>query len=244
MKITPLEIRQKSFEKKLRGYDKDEVNAFLFTLSQIWEQVMEENKELSLNFENAQREIKQLREVENSLFKTLKTAEDTGANMIDQANKAAELHLRETQMSADALLNEAKSKARTTIEEADDKASQIITDMESEVKSIAKVYRSLENHRDNLLSELENLSNDTLRRIDKLSAQSKTFDLDEFLKNVKSQAGAAARKEGKPAKSVSSTKQMSETRNENPTAPEEVTDSSDESAINGEEETSFFDKLG
>ncbi|MEY4931055.1 MAG: DivIVA protein, partial [Bacteroidota bacterium] len=27
MKITPLEIRQKAFEKVLRGYDKDEVNA-------------------------------------------------------------------------------------------------------------------------------------------------------------------------------------------------------------------------
>ncbi|MEL7006752.1 MAG: DivIVA domain-containing protein, partial [Bacteroidota bacterium] len=29
MKITPIEVRQKVFEKKLMGYDKDEVNAFL-----------------------------------------------------------------------------------------------------------------------------------------------------------------------------------------------------------------------
>ena len=29
MKVTPLEIRKKSFEKVFRGYDKDEVNAFL-----------------------------------------------------------------------------------------------------------------------------------------------------------------------------------------------------------------------
>ncbi|MFM8349305.1 MAG: DivIVA domain-containing protein, partial [Bacteroidota bacterium] len=28
MKITPLDIRQKTFEKNLRGYDKDEVSAF------------------------------------------------------------------------------------------------------------------------------------------------------------------------------------------------------------------------
>ena len=37
MKITPLEIRQKSFEKVFRGYDKDEVAAFLQILGSEWE---------------------------------------------------------------------------------------------------------------------------------------------------------------------------------------------------------------
>ena len=46
MKITPLEIRQKAFEKNFRGYNQDEVNAFLQTLSQEWERVGDENKEL------------------------------------------------------------------------------------------------------------------------------------------------------------------------------------------------------
>ena len=46
MKITPLEIRQKAFEKALRGYDKDEVNAFLLSLSQEWERALDDTKEL------------------------------------------------------------------------------------------------------------------------------------------------------------------------------------------------------
>ena len=45
MKITPLEIRQKTFEKKLRGYDKEEVDAFLMSLSQEWETLNTRNKE-------------------------------------------------------------------------------------------------------------------------------------------------------------------------------------------------------
>ena len=112
MKITPLEIRQKQFEKKLRGYDKDEVNAFLLTLSQEWEKVMDEKKELTIKLDASQKEVEKLREVESSLFKTLKTAEDTGANMIDQANKAAELHLKEAHINSEALMNEAKSRAK------------------------------------------------------------------------------------------------------------------------------------
>src|SRR6187397_2909696 len=103
MRITPLDIRQKTFEKNFRGYEKDEVNAFLLTLSQEWERFMDENKELRIKLEATEREVSKLREVETSLFKTLKTAEDTGANVIDQAKRAAELHLRESQLKADAL---------------------------------------------------------------------------------------------------------------------------------------------
>ena len=171
MKITPLEIRQKTFEKIFRGYDKDEVTAFLQSLSQEWEQVQEEVKELRLRNEAAEKEIKQLREVENSLFKTLKTAEDTGANMIDQATKTAELHMRETQMNADALLNEAKSKARATIDNAEARARGILEKMDQDMQSLKMEYRSLENLRDIIISELRNLSNDTLSRIDKIEAK-------------------------------------------------------------------------
>ena len=49
MRITPLDIRQKTFEKNFRGYEKDEVNAFLLTLSQEWERVLDENKEARQN---------------------------------------------------------------------------------------------------------------------------------------------------------------------------------------------------
>ena len=199
---------------------------------------MEENKALKINFDNAQREIKQLREVENSLFKTLKTAEDTGANMIDQANRAAELHLRETQMSADALLNEAKSKARITIEEADDKATRIIEKMESELKAVAQVYRNLENQRDNLMSELENLSKDTVRRVEKMAAQSNSFDLEKFLIDIKEQ-----NKMSSSGSVQSSTSQRSENKSGR-VKKEPVTVKDTTPVKNNEEESSFFDNLG
>ena len=57
MKITPLEIRQKTFEKAFRGVDKDEVQAFLLTLSQQWERMNDENKDLKIKLEVATREV-------------------------------------------------------------------------------------------------------------------------------------------------------------------------------------------
>src|SRR5258708_20111373 len=130
MKITPLEIRQKAFERTLRGFDKDEVNAFLQSLSQEWERALDECKELRIKLEATEKEVSKLREVESSLFKTLKTAEDTGANVIDQANKTAELILRENQLNADAILHEAKTKAKNTIEEPQASSTHILTKVE------------------------------------------------------------------------------------------------------------------
>lgn len=185
MKITPLEIRQKDFEKKLRGYDKDEVNAFLQSLSNEWERVLEDNKELNIKLQQSEKEVSKLREVETSLYKTLKTAEDTGANVIEQANKAAELHMKETKMNAEALLNESRSKAKAMIEQAEVEARQIIEDLQDAVKDIEQKHRDIENHRDNALQELKNLSVTLIERVEKNAQESKEFKFDDYVKRVK-----------------------------------------------------------
>lgn len=187
MRITPLEIRQKSFEKNFRGYDKDEVHAFLLTLSQEWERTVDDTKEFRTKLENAEREVAKLREVESSLYKTLKTAEDTGANVIEQARQAADLHLRESQMRAEAMLNEAKGKAKDTIEEADAKAKEILADMEDRLKEMVENYKRLETSRDDLMADMKRIASDTLERVERAKAQAKSFDADQHLKTVRNQ---------------------------------------------------------
>lgn len=185
MKITPLEIRQKTFEKVFRGYDKDEVHAFLQTLSHEWEKIYDDYKEVKMRFDNAEKEIVKLREVEGSLYKTLKTAEDTGANMIEQAKKTAELHVREANIKAEGLMSEAKSMARNTLEEAESKSRDIIDDMEDQVKELMQVYRRLEHHRENLLSDLKNISSDTLDKVDRAAQQRSKYQIEDFWDKAK-----------------------------------------------------------
>ncbi|MEX2230882.1 MAG: DivIVA domain-containing protein [Cyclobacteriaceae bacterium] len=188
MRITPLEIRQKIFEKNFRGYEKDEVHAFLMTLSQEWERIVDENKELKFKFESTEREIQKLREVENSLYKTLKTAEDTGASVVDQARKTAELHLRESQLKSDQLLNEAKTKAKDTIEESDMRARQIIADMEDRLKGIVDQYKKLEATREDMISELKRLASEVLDKVERSRNHAKDFDADHHLSVVRREA--------------------------------------------------------
>ncbi|MDH4090553.1 MAG: DivIVA domain-containing protein [Cyclobacteriaceae bacterium] len=192
MRVTPLDIRQKTFEKNFRGYEKDEVNAFLLSLSLEWERIVDENKELRFKLEAAEREVAKLREVENSLYKTLKTAEDTGANVIEQARAAADLHLRESQMQADSILNEAKTKARNAIEESESRAKEILAEMEEKLKALVENYKAMEASRNDLLMNFKHLATDALDRVERSISTANEFDPDKHMALAKREAKRVA----------------------------------------------------
>ena len=183
MKITPIEIRQKSFEKKaFGGYDKDEVTAFLQALSQEWEKVNNEMRELKLRLEMAEKEVGQLRQVETSLFKTLKTAEDTGSHIVEQAKKDAEFKVKEAQLKADEILTDARNQAKTMVQKADNKAKNFLQESLSEMKKIKQECVMLEDYRDNLIAELKNMAYSML---DKASRSENKNVLDGFDTKIK-----------------------------------------------------------
>ncbi len=185
MKITPLEIRQKTFEKVFRGYDKEEVAAFLQIMSEEWIKSNDEKKALEIKLESAEKEIAKLREVESSLYKTLKTAEDTGANMIEQANKAAELQLKETQIKSENMVREAKAKAKLIIENSEKRAKDIIGKMLSEIKSLENNFNAAINLKENLIADLTNLSAATLERAQKFKKQKDKLDIEKYMKEAR-----------------------------------------------------------
>lgn len=169
MKITPAEIRQKEFERNFRGYDKDEVNAFLQTMSQEWDRILEENREMRYRLDASQKEVEKLREVEGSLYKTLKAAEDTGANLVEQANKSAELKVREAELKGEEIIGEAKTKAQQILEHAKGKAKNIIDEMEQRVQELKQRHQEAENQYDDLLFQLENAAQKALQAVERAS---------------------------------------------------------------------------
>lgn len=230
MKITPLEIRQKTFEKAFRGLDKDEVQAYLTSLSQEWERVLVENKDLTIKLEATEKEVEKLREVENSLFKTLKTVEDTGANMIDQAEKTAKLHLKESQMNADVIINDAQNKARNTIEVADLQARDAINEMEEQLKSLVHSYRTLESYRDDLISGLKVMANEVLEKSNRAISQVNPFNLEDEIKKAKNIVQTYKFKDDSPKKKSNTI------QNNNIEPPEKEQQTSNK-------ENSFFDDI-
>ncbi len=185
MKISPIEIRKKEFEKAFRGYEKEEVDAFLQTLSQEWEKVQEENREYQKKIEFLEKEVARMREVEATLYRTLKTAEDTSSNIIEQSNKAAELHIREAQMNAEALLNEARGKARAMIEDAEIEVKNILEDLQIDAKNLEKEYNYIDSQKEDLLDEVKNYVKDTLEKVLKYEQKSNRVAFEQKLKEIR-----------------------------------------------------------
>lgn len=195
MKITPLDIRQKTFEKNLRGYDKDEVGAFLVSLSQEWERIIDELKEAKIRLETSEREVSKLREVETTLFKTLKTAEDTGASLIEQASKTAELHLKESQIQADGILFEAKTKAKSLVEEAEFRSQEMLQGLDSRLKELIQEYRSMQSHRDHLASDLSRMASELSERAERLKKVNEGFNPDQYMNQPKRDSAPSPQKQ-------------------------------------------------
>jgi len=173
MKITALDIRQKTFEKSFRGVDKDEVQAFLNTVSQQWERMGDENRELRLKLEHAQQDVQKMREVESSLYRTLKTAEDTGNSITEQAQRDAALRVREAQLQAEHLLNDARQRARSVVDEAYGQAEKTVADMQREVNGLGQECQRLEQHLDGLVRDLHHLASDALDKVEKARNRTK-----------------------------------------------------------------------
>jgi cell division initiation protein len=183
MNITPLEIRQKTFEKNFRGYDKDEVEAYLLSLSQEWERQQDIMRELKVRLEIAEKEVQKLREVESSLFKTLKTAEDTGSNLIAQASQKAELQLGEARLKAEQILQEAGQQAHTIRQKADAYVQQVKDDLRQEIQEAEAAYKALESHKQQVADDLLHLAQETLSKVEKWNNSGVKPDLKAILKH-------------------------------------------------------------
>ncbi|GAB3523223.1 DivIVA domain-containing protein [Emticicia fontis] len=165
MKITPLEIRQHEFEKTFRGYNIEEVDNFLANLSQEWERILNESKMLRMQLEMAEKEASKLREIEMTLFKTLKTAEDTSTMITEQANQQADKHIQESKQKSDEIVEEARAKAEEILRDAHTKAKYIKDEVLGEVKSLERDFKAMDHYKTNLLVQMRSLSNATLEHV-------------------------------------------------------------------------------
>ncbi|HSZ71292.1 MAG TPA: DivIVA domain-containing protein [Cytophagaceae bacterium] len=237
MKITPLEIRQKDFEKTFRGYDKEEVDAFLQALSQEWERAQDEMKELRKRLEQSETEASRLREVEHSLFKTLKTAEDTGASLVEQANKSAELHIREAQMNSEAILNESRSKARAIVEEAELQSRRYFSELQEDVQKLQREFQEIQNMRDNFLHDIQSIASDFTQKAQRYTEKSVSSSIEKKVKQIKSLSENGKKIESSKHLDETATVKKEEENNSNTSEVKSIPSSKNR------EGTSFFDSI-
>lgn len=110
MRITPLDIQQKQFPMRLRGFDVDEVYSFLELIREEIEELLRENASLKEQLSRADGQLQEYKNMEVTLRETLMTAQQMVEDYKTNARKEAELILKEAELKADNMIKEAQEK--------------------------------------------------------------------------------------------------------------------------------------
>ncbi len=108
MKITPIDIQEQKFKVSFRGYDRDEVDAFLDLVAKELEDLLRENNFLKEEIEKLNRENDYLKDMEETLKKTLVAAQKMAEDYKENAKKEAENIVMEGRNRAEKIINEAE----------------------------------------------------------------------------------------------------------------------------------------
>jgi|SRR5690625_1770371 len=130
MSLTPLDIHNKEFSRKIRGYDEDEVNEFLDQVIKDYEQLIRENKQYEEEIRQLNEKNSHFSNIEETLSKTIIVAQETADEVKHNSKKEAQLIIKEAEKNADRIINEALAKSRKVALEIE------------ELKKQASIYRT------------------------------------------------------------------------------------------------------
>jgi cell division initiation protein len=111
MRITPLDVRKQEFRKGMRGLDPEEVYAFLATVADEYELILNDNKALRERLLELDDKVQEYRTMEKTLRDTLLTAERVNVEAKDNARREANIIIKEAQIEAEKALRNINTEA-------------------------------------------------------------------------------------------------------------------------------------
>ena len=117
MRVTPLDILQRQFRESRKGYEQDEVRAFLDQVRETLEDVLRENQRLREDIQRKDAEIASMRDAESDLKQTLTLARRVAEDLERGARREADVLLGEARLEAEKILMVATDEQRSLHED-------------------------------------------------------------------------------------------------------------------------------
>ena len=127
-RVTPVEVRNQQFGRTMRGYDPGQVEEFRGRVADELERLIRQNLELDGKVKNLIEQLRAFRERDKALNDALVSAQQLRSEIREQADREAQLILREARAEGERLIDQARGEVRA---------------IEAEVASLARSRRSL-----------------------------------------------------------------------------------------------------
>ncbi|HFI0668132.1 TPA: DivIVA domain-containing protein [Streptococcus suis] len=139
MALTALELKDKTFATKFRGYDADEVDDFLDIVTRDYEDLIRKNHEQELELKNLRERLVYFDEMKESLSKSVLLAQDTAEKVKKAADEQAANIIKQADYDVATLLHEAKDKANEILRISTDNAKRVAVETE-ELKNKTRIF--------------------------------------------------------------------------------------------------------
>ena len=187
MDLTPNDVRNYEFSSQMRGYSKDEVDAFLDQVAGALEAAKQEQLKLSMEVESIRSQLSGLKQFEE----TIKSA------AID-ARRNADLTMANAKQEADMIMSKARQEAESLV----NKKAQTLTEIENQITKLSLTKKSYLNKiRQMIQSHLEMIEEIDTSDIDHISGgKGQGLDITESKDVTTEHRESLAAKPQKPAK--------------------------------------------
>lgn len=137
MGIKPIDITNKSFNTKFKGYDRDEVDDFLDQIALEVEKLTQENRSLEKEVKQANDKLSYFNELKDSLNQSIIVAQDTADKLKENAIRESDLAIQQSQAQSEDILAHANKMSDELITGATNKANQILSEASERARQLA-----------------------------------------------------------------------------------------------------------
>lgn len=115
--LTPVDVRRYEFGSSLRGYDRARVDQFRDEVAEELERLIKQNSDLDTKARGFHEQLKHFRERDKALNEALVSAQQLREDVKEQAQREADLLIREAQAAASQMTDEARSQIGSLMRE-------------------------------------------------------------------------------------------------------------------------------
>ena len=130
MALTALDIKDKTFKVKFRGFDEEEVREFLDIIVDDYEDLVRLSRDQETRIKDLEDKLAYFEEMKESLSRSVILAQETAEKVKASANDEATHLVSKASYDAQHLIEESKSKSNQILREATDEAKRVAIETE------------------------------------------------------------------------------------------------------------------
>jgi len=144
MVLSPVEIHDKEFDSKFRGYDRDQVDSFLKQTAQDYNLALQKSAQLEKELKDTSEQLKYFTDMKDALNQSILVAQEAAEKVKNDSEQEAQIIVEESQKKARDLLNQSTDKSNQILQDASDRARQVTIETDNLKRSVNSFREGLQ----------------------------------------------------------------------------------------------------